>query len=191
MNGVRLPVVKQFKDLGITFCDNLSFNIHINSICSKAYILINIICRCFINNDYVFLLQAYISYVRRILNYNSSIWNHHTNYIGNAKAPEIVQRLFTKILFYRCNISMAPYSNRLLYFNIKSLSHRRLISDMVLAYKILNGLVDVEATSIFYTYISQCRGPLIKLRPRKCKSIYYLNYFGNRVSSLWNSLPNM
>ena len=86
LNGVLLPVVKQLKDLGITFCDNLSFNIHINSICSKAYILINRICRCFITNDYVFLLQAYISYVRPILEYNSSIWNPHTNYIGNAKA---------------------------------------------------------------------------------------------------------
>ena len=85
---------------------------------------------------------------------------------------------------------MAPYSNRLIYFNIKSLSHHRLISDMVLTYKILNGLVDVVAASIFDTYRSQCRGPLIKLRPRKCKSTYYLNYFGNRVPSLWNSLPN-
>ena len=85
---------------------------------------------------------------------------------------------------------MAPYSNRLIYLNIKSLSHRRLISDMVLTYNILNGLVDFEATSIFDTYSSQYRGPLIKLRPIKCKSTYYLNYFGNRVPSLWNSLPN-
>ena len=85
---------------------------------------------------------------------------------------------------------MASYSNRLIYFNIKSLSHCRLISDMVLTYKIMNGLVDVEATPIFDTYSSQCRGPLIKLLARKCKSKYYLNYFGNRVPSLWNSLPN-
>ena len=85
---------------------------------------------------------------------------------------------------------MVSYSNRLIYFNIKVLSHRRLISDMVLTYNILNGLVDVEATSIFDTYSSQFRGPKIKLRPRKCKSTYYLNYFGNRVPSLWNSLPN-
>ena len=96
--------------------------------------------------------------MRPILEYNSSIWNPHTNYIGNAKSLERVQRLFTKRLFYRCNISMAPYSIRLIYFNIKSLSHRRLISDMVLTYKILNGLVDIEATSIFDTYSSQCRG---------------------------------
>ena len=58
-------------------------------------------CRCFITNDYVFILQAYIHYVRPILEYNSSIWNPHTNYIGNAKALERVQRLFTKRLFYR------------------------------------------------------------------------------------------
>ena len=128
--------------------------------------------------------------MRQILEYNSSIWNSHTNYIGNAKYLERVQRLFTKIVFYRCKISMAHYSNLLIYFKIKTLSHRRLISDMVLTYTILNGLVDIEATSIFDTYISQCRGPLIKLRPRKYKSTYYLNYFGNRVSSLWNSIPN-
>ena len=85
---------------------------------------------------------------------------------------------------------MASYSNRLIYFNIKSLSHRRLISDTVLTYNILNGLVDVEAPSLFDTYSRHCRGPLIKLRPRKYKSTYYLNYFGNRVPSLWNSLPN-
>ena len=47
---------------------------------------------------------------------------------------------------------MASYSNRLIYINIKSLSHRRLISDMVLTYKILNGLVGVRATYICDTY---------------------------------------
>ena len=67
LNVVLLPFFKQLKDLGITFCDNLSFNIHINSIFSKVYILINRICRCFITNDYVFLLQADISYVHPIL----------------------------------------------------------------------------------------------------------------------------
>ena len=120
-------------------------------------------CRLCITNDYVFLLQAYISYVRLILEYNSSIWNPHTNYIGNADALDKFKRLFTKRLFYRCNISMASYSNRLIYFNIKSLSHRRLISDMVLTYNIMNDLVDVEETSIFDIYSSQYRGPLIKL----------------------------
>ena len=86
---------------------------------------------------------------------------------------------------------MASYSSRLIYFNIKSLSHRRLISDMVCTYKIMNGLVDVEVTYIFDTYSSQFRGSLIKLRPIKCKSTYYLNYFGNKNPSLWNSLTNM
>ena len=46
-------------------------------------------CRLCITNDYVFLLQAYISYVHLILEYNSSIWNPHTNYIGNANSRQI------------------------------------------------------------------------------------------------------
>ena len=46
-----------------------------------------------------------------ILEYKSLIWNSNTTYIGNAKTLEKVQRLFTKRLFYRCNISMDYYSN--------------------------------------------------------------------------------
>ena len=55
-------------------------------------------CRCFITNDYVFLLQAYISYVRPILEYNSSIWNPHTNYIGNTIENEVTS--FSMVLIY-------------------------------------------------------------------------------------------
>ena len=41
LNGHTLPNQSSFKDLGITFSDNLSFNIHINNIRNKAYIIIN------------------------------------------------------------------------------------------------------------------------------------------------------
>ena len=124
---------------------------------AKMHIHINRSYRCCFTNYYVFLLQAYISYVSPILEYHSSIWNHHTNYIGIVKALERFQRLFTKRLFYRCNISMAPYYNRLIYINIKyiKISHRRFINDMILTYNIPNRLVDVEATSILDTYSSQ------------------------------------
>ena len=67
LNGHTLPIQSSFKDVGITFSDNMSFNIHINNICNKAYLIINRLFRCFITNNYIYLLIAYLSYVRRIL----------------------------------------------------------------------------------------------------------------------------
>ena len=57
-----------FEDLGITFNDNMSFNTHINTIYNKAHLIINRLFKCFITNDYIYLLKAYLSYVDLLLN---------------------------------------------------------------------------------------------------------------------------
>ena len=68
INDFELPIHTSFKDLGITFNDNISFNTHINTICTKAHLIINRLFRCFITNDYIYLLKAYISYVALLWN---------------------------------------------------------------------------------------------------------------------------
>ena len=60
INDFELPIHTSFKDLGITFNDNMCFNTHINTICTKAHLIINRLFRCFIANDYIYLLKAYI-----------------------------------------------------------------------------------------------------------------------------------
>ena len=45
LNGHTLPIQSNFKYCGITFSDNITFNIHINNICNKAYLIINILFR--------------------------------------------------------------------------------------------------------------------------------------------------
>ena len=55
LNGHTLPIQSNFKDLGITFSDNMSFNIHINNICNKAYLIINRLFKCFITNNYIYI----------------------------------------------------------------------------------------------------------------------------------------
>ena len=73
LNGHTLPIQSSFKDVGITFSDNMSFNIHINNICNKSYLIINRLFRCFITNNYIYLLKAYISYVRPLVESDSSV----------------------------------------------------------------------------------------------------------------------
>ena len=46
LNRHTLPIQSSFKDVGIIFSDNMSFNIHINNIFNKSYIIINRLVRC-------------------------------------------------------------------------------------------------------------------------------------------------
>ena len=69
--------------------------------------------RSFITNQYYALLCAYLTYIRAILEYGSSLWNPHSNCIGYNDLLEKVQRNCIKQLFYRCNLSYLNYSDRL------------------------------------------------------------------------------
>ena len=55
LNGHTLPIQSSFKDLCITFSDNMSFNIHINNICNKAYLMITRLFRFFITINYIYI----------------------------------------------------------------------------------------------------------------------------------------
>ena len=106
INGVQLNYSNTYTDLGVIINHNLSFNDHIDNIIRKAYRMINIIFRVFRCNKRVPLTLAYMSYVRPVLEYASSLWNpsipFRTN--GNSTKLELVQRLFTRKLFFRCNL---------------------------------------------------------------------------------------
>ena len=71
-------LVLQFsiKGLGITFSDNMSFNIHIKNTCNKDYLIINRLFRYFITNNYIFIRTLWTHIVRLLIESDSSIWNH-------------------------------------------------------------------------------------------------------------------
>ena len=78
------------------------------------------------------------------------------------------------------------------FLNLINLSHRRLralINDLILDFKIMNNLVDIDKSSVFTTYSTSNRGPLIKIRKYKCTNKATINSFSNIVSTAWNSLP--
>ena len=95
LNGHIIPIKSSFKYMGITFSDNISFNIHINNICNKDYLIINRLFRCFITNNYIYLLKSYISYVRPLVESDSSVWNPDPLYITNSNDITNIQNYFT------------------------------------------------------------------------------------------------
>ena len=79
---------------------------------------------------------------------------------------------------------------RLTMLKLIPLSHRRLRADLIMVFKIINKLIDIGASLILDLYVNNNRGPKIKIRKEKCKSKSAINWFSNRVTTPWNSLPS-
>ena len=84
---------KTTSDLGITIDRDLKFQEHINSITHKANVRANLIHRCFVSKNVKNLIRAFKTYVRPLLEYNSSVWSPFTNNMIEFN------RICTKIIY--------------------------------------------------------------------------------------------
>jgi len=120
------------------------------------------ILKCFVSKEIKVLLRAYylavffnlghfkklfyiyiLHYVRPILEYNSVVWSPLKREID---AVERVQRRFTKRLR---GLNLLSYCDRLTKLELNTLQLRRLHNDLVMCYKIVYGLIDVNFTDFF------------------------------------------
>ena len=133
------------KDLGVTFDQSLSFDVHIQTTLNKASRMIGIIRRTFTYFNKTSLLLLYKALVRPILEYANEIWYPHL--IRQSKAIEIIQRRATKLLH---QLKWCSYEVRMHYLGLPSLKYRRRRGDMITVYKILNGLSKLDWRDFFY-----------------------------------------
>ena len=71
------------------------------------------------NNPIPYFIMCILTYIRPILEYGSSVWNPHSNYIWYNDLLEKVQRNVTNKPFSQC----------------------RTIAELALAYKIINHII--------------------------------------------------
>ena len=88
-------------------------------------------------------MKAFCTFVRPTLEYCSVVWSPA---LKNIHRLEAVQRCFTKRL---AGLHDMSYWDRLDYLNLDNLYNRRIKSDLLMTYKILNGQVDVEGSAFF------------------------------------------
>jgi len=131
------------------------------------------------------LLIAYKSFILPLVSYCSSVWSPHL--LGDIYAIESVQRLFTRKLAGFDNMT---YPDRLKALNLPSLELRRLRSDLVFCFKIVNGLVagDLSSYGLRQTK-SSTRGHSQKLFVEHSKLDARRYFFSNRIIKPWNALP--
>ena len=83
-----------------------------------------------------------------------------------------------------------PYDNRCALLGIDRLEFRRLRADLILCYKIINGLVSLSPDSFFNFNTSHItRGHSLKLHVPTSRINCRQHFFAVRVVKVWNSLP--
>jgi hypothetical protein len=186
IDGTEIESVTKFKDLGVHFDSNLSFNSHISNIVTTAKQRLFLLFRCFITKDMKSLLLGYKSYILPIISYCSPVWS--PNSVGNILHLESVQRVFTKKI---PGLESKSYFERINILNLTTLELRRLYCDLILCYKILHGLVAGRPENYGLVLATrQSRGHSYKLATSYSRVDARKFFFGCRICEPWNSLPD-
>ena len=186
-----IPKVNYVKDLGVILSNDIKWNAHIGKIRSKANILSHTILRTFKTNDTSLLTNLFKTYVRPVMEYNTCTWSPYLK--GDIQNAESVQRMYTKRLCQRANISFIDYNDRLNKLGLESLQARRIKNDLILIYKIMNNLIGIDHTHHFtFTTFgghNLRRHSLHITQTNKTNTLTRQNFFSHRVIKHWNSLP--
>ena len=186
VNNTVISNVDELRDLGVLVDSRLTFSSHINAIVSKAHIRANQILRCFLSRDRFVLTKAFVTYVRPLVEYCSTLWNPcQINLINKL---ESVQRSFTKRLAGLYNLS---YDERCKQLGLERLELRRLHSDLIYCYKIINGLTCLSVNEFFeLSHNSNTRGHSYKIVVPVSRVNCRQHFFAVRIINIWNGLSN-
>ena len=73
LGGSSLPICNTISDFGIKIYNLLSFKTHIHNMVSIANRRIYLIRRCFLSNDVICLIKAFVVFVHPLLEYCSAV----------------------------------------------------------------------------------------------------------------------
>lgn len=191
INGINLERVQQMKDLGVMVDSRLNWNAHIVNTVSKANRVLWLLKRALgYNAPPTVCKQLFISFVRSTLEYCPQVWGGTTK--GNIATLERVQRSATRFMLGYPDMG---YKERLDILGILPLSFRREILDLSFFFKCMNSEYNLNTAqyvetlpSVSRTTRSASAGNM--LRPKLCRTETFARSYFNRVTHMWNLLPN-
>ena len=106
--------------------------------------------------------------------------------MGDLKKVESVQRRATKLISHLHDV---PYEDRLRALFLPSMEYRRKRGDMIQCYKIMNGLVRIEANELFTPIPStSTRGHSQRILRQRSMKAARAKSFSQRTIQSWNNL---
>lgn len=174
LNGHVLEQVSSQKDLGITIHESLKPSEHIGNIVKRANQRAGLIRRCFTDLTKEKVTILYISLIRPILEYASTVWNPQLK--KDIDLLEYTQR--------RClRLSKEAVT-------LPDLEDRRLFNDLCEVYKYTHDLYKNGLTDMFcFSENLHLRGHSLRLRKSFSRTSTRKSFFSERVINEWNSLP--
>ena len=145
---------KNEKDLGVIIDNELKYHVHAASATKKANQVLGIMKKSYYTRDAKTMPTLYKSMARPHLEYGNAIWGPF--YKKEIDMVESVQKRATKLID---TLKDKPYADRLIALDLPSMTYRRKRGDMILMYKLINGLVRLDFNIFFYThaYVSHQR----------------------------------
>ena len=128
--------------------------------------------------------QIFVAHVRPIIDFGSVLWN--TGYIGDLHLLESVQRQWTKKIDGFVDL---PYTERLSRLNLFSIKGRLLRADLIMVWKIMNGLCPHLSSLFMLPDYDRTRGHSKKIFQPQYSTDVRARFFSVRVIPIWNSLP--
>ena len=188
LHGQVLESVDSAKYLGVNISQDLSWNHHINEITGKANRTLGFIKRNVKTKNEQVKELAYKTLVRPQVEYASSVWTPHTK--ENILKIEMTQRRAAR--WVKNNYSTYDSVSHMLdNLGWRSLENRRIVSRLIMFYKIVYGHVAIQMP----TYFEQPQRFTRHMHPLSYRQIhtqtkYYQQSFYPATIVLWNRLPS-
>ena len=139
----------------------------------------------------VFSLEIMLIWSER-LNPTSDLWSSMCLLPGRRLILLLLMLLnrFSAVSLRLPGFSNMNYADRLINLNLQSLEHRRLINDLVICFKIIHGLVDIDLNDFFnISNNTTLRGHPFKLVVPIARTNLRKHFFSCRIVNVWNDHP--
>lgn len=179
--------VNSFKYLGVTFTNNLSWNLHIDNICSSAFRKLCFLRHKLRNSPPSVKLLCYRSYVRPKLEYAAVVWDPYTK--NNIDKLEKIQRKAVRFIFSKFRRMNSP-SELMIANNIPTLQLRRQKLRLDFLCSLINHELAIDPslyTSALTTRHTRHHHPR-SLTPYQAHTDTYKFSFFPRTVAEWNSI---
>lgn len=136
-----LKEVTSYKYLGLTITNTLSWNLHIENICSAALRKLGFLRHKLRNSPSKVKLMCYLSYIRPKLEYASIVWDPHTKY--NITKLERIQRKSIRFIYSKYARTDSP-TQLMIDNGIPTLESRRRDLRLDFLFLLLNRKLSVD-----------------------------------------------
>ena len=170
--------------LGVTLSNTMSWSKHIDSVCFKAQRSLNFLQRNFRNCSPTIKSKLYLTYVRPILEYCSSVWDPFTR--EDIARLEQVQRRAVRFVFnnYSRYQRVTPLIEDVGWASLES---RRKVQKVCLLYKSIHNLVDIPSEHLTVTNSITRRSKNFYIPYARTSLL--VNSFYQSSMRTWNTLP--